>query len=99
MVHIKGMLRDKEDLRFVVYGGISGVMGLLLIVIMFFTVMDRVTELFMVILLGIVDIVLGVATVYLGVRAHHFRAGRIVIAVGIVIFVLVGVVFIIIPST
>jgi len=82
-----------ETLEFAVYGGICGLLGLLSVVILFIAVLECRPAILNAIGRSIISISLSFLTIHFG-RRSKTKEGKLVIILGIIVFVLVVVSYI-----
>lgn len=82
-----------ETLEFAVYGGICGLLGLLSVVILFIAVLECRPAVLNAIGRSIISISLSFLTIHFG-RRSKTKEGKLVIILGIIVFVLVVVSYI-----
>jgi hypothetical protein len=86
---VKDIGKDIEKLQFAVYGGICGIIGLLSLIILFFSVLECKPAILNAILRSIISSALGILTIHLGYRSKEFKEGKIVIVLGMLIFIVI----------
>lgn len=84
----KNSMKSPETLQFAVYGGITGMLGLLSLVLLFFSAFNCKAGLINAIGLSILSIVLSFMTITFGKRAKTYE-GKLVIILGLVILIVV----------
>ena len=86
--------KNIEDLQFVVYGGVCGLIGLLSLIILLIAVLECKPAVPNAIGRSILSSALGILTIHFGYRARMFKEGKTMILFGCIILTLVGIVYI-----
>jgi hypothetical protein len=87
--------KNIEDLQFVVYGGICGMLGLLSLIILFFAVLECKPAIPNAVGRSLISSALGVLTIHFGYRAREFEQGKTVILLGCAVLILVGILYVV----
>jgi len=87
--------KNIEDLQFVVYGGICGMLGLLSLIILFFAVLECKPAIPNAVGRSLISSALGVLTIHFGYRTREFKQGKTVILLGCAVLILVGILYVV----
>jgi len=90
------MVKEKniENLQFAVYGGICGVLGLVSIILLFLSGFDCKSDIFLMIGTSIICFILGCLAIFFGLKAKKHIQGKSVITLGVIVFILLALVYI-----
>ena len=87
--------KNIEDLQFVVYGGICGMLGLLSLIILFFAVLECKPAIPNAVGRSLISSTLGVLTIHFVYRTREFKQGKTVILLGCAVLILVGILYVV----